>query len=374
MKRIIISATSDLVTDQRVHKVASSCINAGYEVIVVGRAKKDSLAITNRNYKIKRFKLPFEKGPLFYAFYNLRLFIFLIFNAADAYIANDLDTLMGNYYAAKIKRTPLLYDNHEYFTGVPELLDRAFTRNIWKKIERHIFPKLKYVYTVNNSIKLLFENEYHIPVAVVRNIPLRNESQEIKKKLNIEIPQGNKVIIYQGAINKDRGVEEAIQAMQYLENITLLIVGDGDVFNEVKKIAEQLHIENKIIFTGKIPFQLLPNYTALADLGLCIEKSTNINYTFSLPNKLFDYIRAGVPILAADLIEVKSIINQYNIGNIIQTHDPKHIAEQITISLFDENKIQLWKKQLKIASQELSWENEEKVFLNMLKEAIPSGN
>ncbi len=370
MKRIIISATSDLVTDQRVHKVAQSCVLVRYDVIVIGREKKDSLKIDDRNYKVKRFKLWFEKGPLFYASYNLRLLLFLLFNKADIYIANDLDTLAANFLSSRIKGVPVLFDNHEYFTGVPELLERPFVRKFWKAIERYIFPKLKYIYTVNDSLKNIFEKEYNVPVEVIRNIPLCGVEKTENKNTNIDIPRDKKIVLYQGAINKDRGIEEAIKSMQFVDGVLLLIIGDGDVINEVKKLAVDLNLQEKVKFTGKIPFRELINYTQLADLGLCIEKPTNINYIYSLPNKLFDYIRSGVPVLASHLPEVENIINQYSIGEFIESHDPQHIASQIRKCLDDESSRTLWKENLKIASHDLCWENEEKILLQIITRAL----
>ena len=367
MKKIIISATSDLVTDQRVHKVAQSCVKHGYEVLVVGRKKRDSLPVSQQEYSIKRFRLWFEKGALFYANYNLRLFFFLLFHKADAYIANDLDTLAANYFAAKLKGIPLLYDNHEYFTGVPELLERPFVRNFWKAIERFIFPKLRYVYTVNDSLKELFEKEYKINVGVVRNMPLA-ENQD-QQKSEASLPTDKRIIIYQGAVNKDRGIEEAIDAMQYLDGIRLFIIGDGDIMKEVQDRVKALHLDDKVTFTGKLPFDKLSAYTIQAELGLCIEKDTNINYRYSLPNKLFDYIHAGIPILASRLVEVEKIINAYNIGLFIENHTPEHIALQIKHGLDNLSRPQ-WSQNLAMANAQLNWETEEKVFLSMLAEAL----
>lgn len=365
MKKIIISVTSDLVTDQRVHKVSQSCTEHGYHVILVGRRKNDSLQLEVRDYKTVRFKLWFEKGALFYANYNLRLFVYLLFHKSDVLISNDLDTLLPNFLVSKLKGIPLLYDNHEYYTGVPELKHRPFIRSIWKGIEKFIFSKLKYIYTVNDSIKELYEMEYKVPVSVVRNIPVCIANEQID--IQLDLPKGEKIILYQGAgINKDRGVEELVEAMQYVKGAILLIVGSGDVIEELKAKTINLKLGHKIRFEGKVPFKILKAYTQQADLGLTIDKDTNINYRYSLPNKLFDYIQAGVPVLSSRLVEIEKIITHYNIGCFIENHTPKHIAEQIEYALSDNGRIMDWKENLKRASKELCWQNEEKVFLQML--------
>src|SRR6185436_13246094 len=116
----------------------------GNKVVLVGRKLRKSLPLDSRPYKTIRFNLWFEKGPLFYASYNLRLFIFLMFNGADILLANDLDTLPANYLAARFNNIILVYDSHEYFTGVPELENRPLVKKIWKSIEQFIFPQLKF--------------------------------------------------------------------------------------------------------------------------------------------------------------------------------------------------------------------------------------
>jgi len=135
--RIIISVVSDLVTDQRVHRTAATLYREGHEVVLVGRKKRESLAI-NREYNTVRFKLWWEKGPMFYAAYNLRLFFYLLFHRADVLVSNDLDTLLPTYIISNLQRSKLLYDTHEYFTEVPELVSRPQVQKIWKLILKEL--------------------------------------------------------------------------------------------------------------------------------------------------------------------------------------------------------------------------------------------
>src|SRR5690554_2991253 len=129
-KKIIVSVTNDLYTDQRVHKVCMFLYENGYEVLLVGRKLKNSEPITDRPYSIKRFKLVFNAGALFYSNYNLRLFWFLLFTRFDVLLSNDLDTLLANYCAHRLKsKSRLVYDTHELFTEVPELTARQKVRN-----------------------------------------------------------------------------------------------------------------------------------------------------------------------------------------------------------------------------------------------------
>jgi len=367
--KIIVCVTTDLVTDQRVNKVCTSLHNNGYEVKLVGRKMKKSMLLAKRNYETVRFVLPFEKGAFFYMSYNVRLFFYLLFQKADVFLANDLDTLLAVYLAAKIKRVAVAYDNHEYFTGVPELIHRPFIRGIWKGIERYIFPKLKYIYTDNDSKKKLFEDEYSVPVKVVRNVPVYNPSS-VPVKTDIQLPENRKILIYQGSgININRGAEELTEAMRHLDDrFLLLFVGSGDVIDILKEMVVRYELQNKVMFTGKVPLEVLQAYTRKAHLGCTLDKPISENYIYSLPNKLFDYVHAGVPVLATRLVEIERMINKYKIGDFIDSHDPKHIAEKINAIFSNETQLEEWKRNLPLASKEVNWQNEEKVLLSIYEE------
>ncbi len=142
-KRAIVSVTNDLYTDNRVNKICLFLQQQGYDVLLVGRQKKDSIELPKRSYATKRFKLAKEKGAGFYALFNLRLFFFLLTKRASLLVSNDLDTLLANYAASKFKpNARLVYDSHEYFTEVPELIHRPRVQKVWEAIESWIFPKL----------------------------------------------------------------------------------------------------------------------------------------------------------------------------------------------------------------------------------------
>ena len=371
-KKVIISVVSDLVTDQRVNRAAITLHNIGMEVILVGRRLNRSLPLQQRPYKTKRFKLWFETGPLFYLSYNIRLFIYLLFQKADIFFSNDLDTLAANFIASKLKKVKLVYDSHEYFTEVPELVKRPFKQSIWLKIEKWIFPKLKNVMTVNDSIAEIYFKKYKVNVKVVRNVPFAADlSLPVESRNNWNIPSGVKIFLFQGAgINIDRGAEESIEAIKMVDGAVLLFIGGGDVIEHLKSRVSESGLSEKVFFIPKQPFNELIKFTRMADFGITLDKNTNLNYRFSLPNKLFDYIQANLPVLCSDLVEVKRIIEKYDIGIVVSADDPQTLAGKMKEMMSDDTSLARWKNNLNIAAAELNWEKEQQKFIEVITDAV----
>jgi len=367
----IISVINDLVSDQRVHRTALTLKQSGYSVLLVGRKRRKSPTMLLREYQTYRMVLLFEKGPFFYAEFNLRLFFFLLTHKASLLISNDLDTLLPNFLIQKLRKTELVYDAHEYFTGVPELARRPFVQRIWKRIELQLMPSIRHMVTVNDSIAALYQKEYGIVPLVIRNIPLtkKTESGYTPSRFDLELSDDKKIILLQGAgININRGAEEAVSAMQFTEGAILLIIGDGDVIPALKSMTLDLNLQDKVRFLPRQPLERLAAYTAMADIGITFDKDTNINYRYSLPNKLFDYIQAGLPVLASTLPEVKKIIDEYGCGAFIENHNPQHIAACFTQFMNDDWYLNECRTNALKASIILNGETEQKPLLSLFKQ------
>lgn len=367
MQTVIVTVTSDLCTDQRVERTCNTLVKLGFNVLLIGRKLKYSMPMQPKQYTVKRMKLLFTKGPLFYAEYNIRLFFILLFNSANLYFANDLDTLLPVSLISRLKKIPFIFDSHEYFTEVPELAGRTFVKKIWKSIERFALPQAAEVITVNGSIANLFNQEYKREIHIIRNIsPLCNLTTKATKQA-LGLPDMPMIILQGSGINIHRGAEEAVEAMQFLPNKLLLIVGGGDVIDKLKSMVQQLNISSNVMFLSRQTPDKLFEYTAIADIGLSLDKDTNINYKFSLPNKIFSYIQARTPVLASNLPELRKIIEEYNIGKIIENHSPRHIADKINEMLYDTNQLEIWQKNLNFTAHELCWEKEEIKLIAIVK-------
>ena len=364
-KKIIVSVTNDLATDQRVHKICTTLSEHGYSILLIGRKLRDSENLY-RDYTTDRMRLLFNKGVPFYAEYNLRLFIKLIFVKKTILLANDLDTLLPNFLISKLFKLKLVYDSHELFTEVPELTSRPNVQAVWLRIEQFIFPKLKNVYTVNNIIAKIYSDKYKVPVNVIRNIAPKYIGSKLSSNFLEHTKGEQKMLILQGAgINIDRGAEEAVEMMQYLNNMVLYIIGSGDVFDVLRKKIDELGLKSKVVLLSKKPYHELMRYTKNADLGLSLDKNTNLNYEYSLPNKVFDYIQAGIPLLVSNRKIIAKIVRDNNIGVVIDSHDPKKMAEAVNQVFKDEDQYLFWKANLKKAALIYNWEKESEKLLRI---------
>ncbi len=371
-KKTIVCVTNDLFTDQRVDKVCRFLVSKGVEVCLVGRRLPESKSLNPRDYQTHRMKLKFTKGVFFYAEYNIRLFFYLLFNRFDFVVSNDLDTLPACDFASLCKGKKIVYDSHEYFTEVPELQGKKIIQKIWTAFEIMIFRNLKRMYTVNDSIARIYNKKYKTDFKVIRNIPEMGAISKNKSKSELGLPEDKSILILQGAgINMQRGAEELVEAMLQLENCFLVMVGSGDVFPFIReKISKDAILQARIKLVDKLPYPEMMQYTFNADLGFSLDKNTNPNYLYSLPNKIFDYMKAGVPIMATDLVEIGKIIRGYDVGKIIEDASPEKLTDEIKKMLADLEGMRKYKDNCKIAMQKLNWESQipelEKIYKGLI--------
>lgn len=358
-KRIVISVTSDLNTDQRVLKVARSCFENGYDVFLIGHKKSNSKPLS-LPFRFRRFRSLFNCGFAFYAEYNIRLFFILLFVKTDILLSNDTDSLPANFLASKIRQKNLVFDAHELFPEIPELVDRPSVKKVWEIIENLIFPHLKYSYTVCQSIADYYHRKYNIDMKVVRNIPYQRKSKPDKA---VSKTDDRKIILYQGAVNIGRGLEWIIDAMPNVNNAVLMIIGDGDIKSRLKTKVAEMKLENKVVFIDKLMPDELNKYTSAADIGLCLLENKGLSYYYALPNRIFDYINAGIPVLASNFPEIKAVVETFKTGILTDHHEPEYLAEVLNNMI--ENPYPTL--HFTALSAQFCWENEEKKLLEILE-------
>lgn len=368
-KKIIVSVITDLATDQRVIRICTTLQDMGFEVYVLARKFRSSLPLEHYNFRATRFRCYFRKGAMQYAEFMIQLFFRLLFKRTDYLLANDLDSLLPNYLVSKLRRKYLFYDTHEYFTGVPELANSPVKKKTWKRIENWIFPKLKTVYTVNDSVRNEYEKEYPISLKVIRNVPVSSTV------IPAPLPEHwkNKIILLaQGAgLNAGRSCIEMIDAMPLLDDrFHLVFIGSGNAWDDLKARRHSLHLDQRIDMLDKMTPSRLKTFTALAHLGISLDSFKDKNCLFNLPNKVFDYLQAGVPLFATAIPEIKKIVQEYDCGICITDTSPQFIAKAITDLFSDLNRYKALRSNAVAASKELCWEKEKEKLIMIYKSFV----
>ena len=363
-KIIYCTVTNDLNQDQRMHRICLSLHKMGYEVILVGRLKVGSKELLKFPFTQKRLKCFFENGFMFYAAYNLRLFLFLLFKKLDIIYAVDLDTIAVGGLIKLVRRKKLVYDAHEYFVETPELFDRPTVKRFWNLIGDTFVPTADQCITVNESLSRMLGSLYNRPFIYVYNTP------EYLERINIDSFKGKRpYLLYQGVLNKGRGIAEMIGAMAFVDDVYFYIVGDGDLALDLKKLAAQSIAKERIEFLGWLSPDEMKKYTLGATLGINLLDGSCENYYYSLANKFFDYMHMGIPSVNMDFPEYRNIIEKYDNGILVSDLKVSAIAAEINYVINDRDRINDMHKNCLKASQDLNWQNEEmklnEVFKNL---------
>jgi len=359
VKKLVFTVTNDLSYDQRMQRICSTLAEAGYDVLLVGRKLKTSLPLSKTNYRQQRLKCWFSKGKLFYSEFNIRLFFFLLFKKMDCICAIDLDTILPCYYISKLKGVNRVYDAHEYFSQLDEVFSRPKIYRFWKKIEKRMIPKFKNGYTVCDSLAEEFKKNYNANYKVIRNVPLLIESNEQARSEDI--------ILYQGAVNKGRGLEKLALAMKNVD-AKLWICGNGNFMDEMRSVVQANELSGKVIFFGMLLPEELKKRTAQAYIAVNPFEGKGLNQYLSLSNKFFDYIHAGIPQVTMNYPEYKKINNQFKIAELIDDLDPETIAKAINKLVTNKELYLLLKQNCLAAKQELNWQKEKDKLLDFYKE------
>ncbi|MEO8711004.1 MAG: glycosyltransferase [Parafilimonas sp.] len=371
MKKIIFTVTNDLSYDQRMQRICRSLANAGYSILLIGRKLDNSVALREKNFDQKRLRCLFNTGFLFYAEYNLRLFFYLLFIQMDAICAIDLDTILPCYFISALRRKKRIYDAHELFTEMKEVITRASVKKTWMRIEKFAVPKFKFGYTVSYSIAEEFKRRYNVSYEVICNMSVKKDMLQSPETLRIslrslETSQSEKIILYQGAVNEARGLENLVEAMKQVDAI-LHIYGNGNLYKEIENLIEKNDLQNKIILHGQVLPEALQAITQQAYIGINLVEPIGLNQLYSLANKFFDYIHASVPQITMNFPEYKRMNDEFEVAVLIDTVDENEIAAALNLLLHNAvlyNKLQ---QNCKEAREKFNWQQEEKKLITLYK-------
>ncbi|MFN0035046.1 MAG: glycosyltransferase [Saprospiraceae bacterium] len=381
---IFFTVTNDLTYDQRMHRICGTLASKGYSVTLVGRNLPRSIALENRHFNQKRLRCFFQKGFPFYAEYNLRLFLFLLFARYDAVCSIDLDTLPAGCAATLLRRKKRVFDAHEYFTEVPEVLGRPFVQFFWGMVARVCLPFYRHAYTVGPALARIFEEKYGLKFEVVRNVPVPaasaagfEEGQNLITQPSISATKvagtDTAQLLYQGALNAGRGIETMLEAMLHLENVQLVLAGEGDLSETLRQQARDLGLGDRVVFFGYVKPDDLKMLTAQAWLGLNLLENQGLSYYYSLANKFFDCVQAGVPVLTMDFPEYRALNAQHEVAILLEELTPEAVAAAIQTLLEDKNLYEKLKGNCLSARGEWNWEREQETLLGIWRKVESGG-
>ncbi|SHL01533.1 glycosyltransferase [Hymenobacter psychrotolerans] len=360
--RLLFTVTTDLNYDQRMQRICASLAAAGYDVLLVGREWARSLPLTPQPYAQHRLRCRFQRGKLFYLEFNLRLLLYVLGQHAAAWCAIDLDTALPVWLRARLGGQPFVYDAHELFTEVPEVVARPAVQRLWRRVEQFIVPRAQLAYTVGPALGQIFEARYGRPFAVIRNIS-RLAEEELPPAPAAAPPTG--YILYQGALNAGRGLEQLLDAMPQVAG-RLVICGEGDLSEPLRRQAARLGLleSGQVEFRGFVLPQELREVTRHASLGLNLLENTGLSYYYSLANKFFDYLHAGIPQVVVDFPEYRALNDQYAVAELVPDLQPTTLATALNRLLRDEPaRYQHLAENCRRARPELSWQREEQRLL-----------
>lgn len=351
---IYFAVTNDLNYDQRMIRIADTLSKAGFMVHLVGRKMKNSIPLQDRSWQQKRISLLFNKGWMFYAEYTIRLFFYLLFRKMDIVCAIDLDTVLPCLFISRIKKIRRVFDAHEWFCGMKEVISRPRILKTWKKIERYALPCFHYGYTVSAAIAEAYHQSFGLNYQVIRNLPI-NEDLAIPVK-------GDRYLIYQGAVNEGRCFETLLPAMQQVP-IPLYVFGEGNFMQQAMKLSNQLGLEGKVFFKGCLPPVELRSFTQHAWAGINLLEDTVPNNRYSLANRFFDYMQAAIPQLCSRLPGYEAINHDHEVALLVDASNVESVAAGLKKLLEDEMLYEKLQQQCLAAREIFNWQQEEKKLL-----------
>lgn len=357
--------------ERRIKNQAESATRKGFTIWILALGKKGEQSHKKlKEFDLWRINTPFYKGgPLKFIHFNLQVVFFLLRISPDMIHCHDLWVLPAAALVSIIKKVQLVYDAHEYYTGLEIFNNRKFRKKLWMLIERISISRVSALITVSEPLARLYEQRYPAvgKVSVIRNLPKFESASDSSHIYNLP-STGQKTVLFQGHFRPGRGLKSLIESMADLNDIHLVLIGGGELEAELKHRIEELGIGNRISFMGYVPTEFLIKTTSQADLGIALFEPTSVNYAYALPNKFFEYIMAGIPVLASDIETFRHYMKEYDIGMTVNPTDIQAITRSILTMLNDENALKRWKENARKASKILNWENEAKKLIKIYEE------
>lgn len=367
---------NEFTHDARVQREAKALAAANHNVTVVALWKaglkreeeRDGYRVVRLHLRSRGWRSRLVAPLVKYVEYAFRVGQLPDSRSVQVYHAHAVQTLPAAWLATRGRGHRLVYDAHELETGhnFHGFRLAGIYRHVWPWPERAFIRSADATITVNEGIADELVRLYGIadPV-VVMNCPERqpfNKSTRLRDELGI--PPGLKIALYQGGVVGGRGIEPFLYAIQRLPEVAGVVLGDGHLLEEYRARAES-GLWQRVYLPGKVPLDDLPHYTASADVGVTLIQDICRSYHLALPNKLFEYLQAGIPVLGSNLPEIARIIQGYNVGLVVDPDDPDAIAEALGRLLRDTDLYARSSAKARQAAAIFNWDREKVKLLDL---------
>lgn len=293
----------------------------------------------------------------------------MIKSQPDIVHAHDVNTLPTGWLVSVLTRSPLIYDAHEIST------DRegyASFRSIVGWVEKHLMPRAAASITTTDTRAKFFARAYGVPrPLVLQNRPryeLVERSQRIRNELNLQ--ETWPIVLYQGGLQQGRGLERLVEAAAQVSNSYFVFIGGGRIESVLKELAHSLGLENRVYFIPTVSLADLPSYTASADIGVQPIENTCLNHLSTDSNKLFEYMMAGLPVVASSLPEIRTLVSEHELGLLVEPGSISELAFAICRLVGNDDLRHKFEKNAAIASQHLNWDEQEGALLSLYKDVL----
>jgi glycosyltransferase involved in cell wall biosynthesis len=368
-KTATIAFLGNINYDTRCLNLFNSLEQKGYDVNFIGF---DWLTENFSTQKGRKTIYKLRKGYLsltyyFNFIYKLKWNLFR--SKASLFFAEDIYTLPFVVIFAKMKKAKVIYDSRELFGHLAGLKNRKIIQRILKWIEIKFITRVDHIIVTGTMDEEYIYDEYGLDNTIVlRNLPVYSKPE---KKINLKdklyIRADKKILIYQGMIHQGRGLHPIFNVLKNLPNCVLVILGSGEYEEYYKDLADEMNLHSQVFFLGKVPQNELLNYTAAADVGLSIIENISLSYHYALPNKLFEYIMAEVPVIVSKLPQMMEIVIEFSVGEVVDLDNEDELINKINILIEDEELYSTYKTNCMSASEELNWENEIDTLFNVFE-------
>lgn len=296
---------------------------------------------------------------------HARLFKALYTSKPDIIHAHDCNTLVVSWLASKFCKAKLVYDAHEISTS------REGYQSIRKYvavIEKQLIPKAHAVITTTEMRAKYLSRAYGINRPLV--LQNRPEYYELKSsnilREHLSLSESWPIVLYQGGLQAGRGLARLILAFEHIDDAYLVFVGSGRLEGSLKGLVETKKLAERIFFIPKVPLSELPKYTASADIGVQPIESTCFNHISTDSNKLFEYVLAGLPVVATDFPEIRRVVNRYNLGELAD-ESLEGLVTAIKKLTQEQQLREKYKANALMARKELSWESQEQELVDLYR-------